>query len=96
MAVDVLPRMIGKLNQNLSSVLSSRLKEAVLALQYTDDTAIIANADEETLISHKIILRMFTAISGLHINYEKSVWIPINMQEEDCIRADLILGCRRS
>lgn len=96
LAVDVLQMMIGKLNHNLPHRLSFKLRESVVALPYADDTAIIANSDEETLISLKIILRMFTAISGLHINYEISMWIPINMQEEVCIRANLILGCCQS
>lgn len=39
---------------------------------------------------------MFTAILGLHINYEKSMWIPINMQDGACIRKNLILGYRQS
>lgn len=96
LAVDVLQVMIGNLNQILSHSLSSKLREAVIALQYVDDTAIIANADEETLISLKIILRMFIFVSGLHINYEKSLWILINMQEDACNRANIILGCRQS
>lgn len=68
LAVDVLQAMIVKLNGLLSGFLSSKLRDAVIALQYANDTAIIASADEETLISLKLILRMFTAISGLYIN----------------------------
>lgn len=39
---------------------------------------------------------MFTVISELHINYEKSMWIPINIKDGACIRANLTLGCRQS
>lgn len=58
LVVDVLQVMIGNLNQILSHFLSSKLREAVIALQYANDTVIIANADEEALISLKIILRI--------------------------------------
>lgn len=67
-----------------------------MALQYADGTAIIAKVDEETLISLKIVLRMFTAVSGLSINYEKSVWMPINVVDNELDKIDIILGCKRT
>lgn len=57
--------MIVATNETLNGPISNKLNESILALQYVDDTAIISKADLTTLISLKIVLRLFTKISGL-------------------------------
>lgn len=94
--VDVLQMMIEKLNGILLGRISGKLSKSIMALQYADGTAIIAKVDEETLISLKIVIRMFTAVSGLSINYEKSVWMPINVVDNELDKIDIILGCKRT
>ena len=95
-AVDVLQQMVLCLNSILSRPLTHKLQESIIAHQYADDTVIIARADKTSLISLKIILRLFSSISGLQINYNKSIFIPINVSEIhlDWIRA--IIGCKQS
>ncbi|WMV26179.1 hypothetical protein MTR67_019564 [Solanum verrucosum] len=48
-------------------------------LQYVDDTLIFCGAEEEQLLIIRLILVYFEAISGLHINWNKSHLYPINV-----------------
>ena len=52
-------------------------------LQYADDTLIILKADEAQLLAFKETLQDFSAATGLHINFEKSTFLPI------CVDPDL-------
>lgn len=69
-AVDVFQRMIRTENTTLTNPLSARYSQPIYALQYADDTAVIENVSVLTLITFKLILRLFSNISGLRINYE--------------------------
>lgn len=62
-----------------------------MALQYADDTAFIAKANSKTLITLKIILRLFVNISGLSVSYDKSSFIPFNLNSGDIWKAKVIL-----
>lgn len=75
--------------------ISGRIPESILALQYADDMAIIASAsrDLEAIMILKIILRLFSKIFGLHINYNKSCFVPFNLDEEVKQKVKEILGC---
>ena len=46
-------------------------------LQYADDTLIFCGDEEEQLLIIRLILVYFEAISGLHINWNKSHLYPI-------------------
>ncbi|KAG5585379.1 hypothetical protein H5410_045813 [Solanum commersonii] len=50
----------------------------VTHLQYADDTLIFCDAEEEQLKYLRVILYLFEGISGLHINWRKSMMYPIN------------------
>ncbi|WMV28367.1 hypothetical protein MTR67_021752 [Solanum verrucosum] len=50
----------------------------VTHLQYADDTLIFCDAEEEQLKYLRVILVLFEGISGLHINWRKSMMYPIN------------------
>lgn len=63
-------------------------------MQYADDTALIVKADVEVLATVKIVIRLFSKILGLHVNYAKSSFVPINVQQVD--RVQLILGCQKT
>lgn len=64
-AVDVFQRMVQAINFILQRPLTNKITDAVIALQYADDTAVVARADIDTLIFFKLILRLFASISGL-------------------------------
>ena len=58
-------------------------------VQYADDTLLIMQADTRQLVCLKALLNTFASDTGLKVNYQKSVMVPINMQEE---RAHLFAG----
>ena len=67
LAADVLQQMIAATNSLLNKPLSAKIAEPIMALQYADDTAIIASSDEKTLIFLKIVLRIFAEIGRAHV-----------------------------
>lgn len=96
LAVDVLQQMIKVANSILISAISSRISEAILALQYADDTALVANADSKTLVTLKLILRLFSKVFGLRINYNKSSFVELNLQPNQVQLVQLILDCKQT
>ncbi|WMV24735.1 hypothetical protein MTR67_018120 [Solanum verrucosum] len=54
------------------------LRLEVTHLQYADDTLIFCDAEESQLKILRVILILFEATSGLHINWRKSLIFPIN------------------
>lgn len=92
-AVDVLQRMIGAGNEMLDDPISNRVQKAVVAMQYADDTAFILNGNPVTMITFKLVLRLFTKISGLTINYEKSNIVTFGMDQAEVEMASAIIGC---
>lgn len=95
-AVDVFQRMVHAINNSLNSPLSRKIKDSVVALQYADDTAVIANAELDTLISFKIILRLFASVSGLQVNFAKSTFIPLNVPQVDLEWLSAVVGFSRT
>ncbi|XP_019257785.1 PREDICTED: uncharacterized protein LOC109236002 [Nicotiana attenuata] len=64
----------------------------VTHLLYADDTLVFCDAKEEELRHLKIILTIFEAVSGLHVNWRKSLIFPVN--EVTAIqRLTGVLGC---
>lgn len=80
----------------LNLPLSNKINDAVVVLQYADDTAVIARADRDSIISFKLVLRLFTVISGLQINYQKSIFVPINITSTDLHWIREIIGCKQT
>lgn len=95
LSVDVLQQMVAVLNGILDTPISRRIEESLLALQYADDSVFISNGDRRSLVSFKLLLRAFSAVSGLTINFSKSSMVTFNMQEEEVGVAEAILGCQR-
>lgn len=96
LAADVFQQMVQGINRHLPNGISRRVKESILAFQYADDTAVIASADITTLISLKLIIRIFASISGLKVNFEKSTFVPLNVPETDKDWVQSILGCKET
>lgn len=96
LVVDVLQRLIEAANSTLNQHLSPRLIEPIMALQYADDTAIIVRADITTMITLKLVLRFFSNISGLQINYAKSVFLPLNLTPQQQAEVRVIFGCAKT
>ena len=62
-------------------------------LQYADNTIIFLNLDEQSVITVKIILFYFEALSGLKINYQKSDVLVVGGSKEENSVANM-LGCK--
>lgn len=95
-AVDVFQCMVQVANFVPQQPLSNKIDEPVVALQYADDTAVIARADIDTLVTFKLVLRLFTAISGLKVNYSKSIFIPLNVSAIDQPGIRAVMGCKQT
>ena len=67
----------------------------MLFVQYADDTALVASADRGTIVTLKIILSLFSKISGLQINYTKSSFVQYNLQQREMRMVKLILECQQ-
>lgn len=76
--------------------LSNKISESVVALQYADDMAVIAKGNIDTLISFKLILRLFTSVYGLEVNYAKSTFIPLNVPNADMGWIRAVMGCSQT
>jgi hypothetical protein len=51
-------------------------------LQYADDTLIIMEACARQQVFLKSLLQTFATLTGLKVNYSKSMMVPINVEEE--------------
>lgn len=96
LAVDALQAMISNVNACLQSQMSPKLTQAMMALQYADDTTFILKADITTVVSFKILLRLSTRMSGLCINFSKSAIIPINLTQGRIEEIETITGCSKT
>ena len=62
-------------------------------LQYADNTLIILQGELEQIICLKNILSSFSSFSGLHINFDKSTFIPLNIPPPIAAEMASTLGC---
>ncbi|CAO2043009.1 unnamed protein product [Urochloa humidicola] len=63
-------------------------------LQYADDTLLLLRADARDLQALKEVLDVFSAFTGLKINYNKSTLVPMHTSNEDATVFQQILGCQ--
>jgi Reverse transcriptase (RNA-dependent DNA polymerase) len=82
--------MLLRANEHLSSSISEKLQQSVMALQYADDTAIISAANTNTLATLSLVLDIFFRVSGLTINYSKNNFVSFNLDEQQSQTATLI------
>lgn len=96
LAADVFQEMIVGVNASLTEGISRKIRDSILAFQYADDTAVITKADLTSLVSLKLIIRLFASISGLKVNFGKSIFVPLNVSQEDMPWVQAVIGCTRS
>lgn len=56
----------------------------------------MANTEIQSLITLKIILRLFSKVSSLEINYNKSSFVPFNLQPTQVQQIKLIFQCQQT
>lgn len=71
----------------------NRCKVEVSHILYSDDTLVLCKADERQLLYLKTILLAFEAISGLHVNWGKSIIFSVNA-DHAILKLAAILRCK--
>ena len=62
-------------------------------VQYADDTLLLVQANAAQLICIKALLNSFDQSTGLHVNYSKSIMVPINVDESRSKHLATTFGC---
>jgi mannosylglycoprotein endo-beta-mannosidase len=62
-------------------------------LQYADDTIIIIRSSEDDIRNLKVVLDSFSVATGLQINFHKSTFAPIHVEQIRSVFLAGILGC---
>ena len=65
-------------------------------VQYVDDTLIIMEGDSRQIFLLKTILQNFSDSTGLKVNYNKSMMLPINMTESRLDHLAKTLGAQKA
>jgi hypothetical protein len=65
-------------------------------LQYADDTWLVVKASHDQLLHLKLLLDSFSSFTGLHINFDKSTFVPIGLSSELASSMTQIFGCQVS
>ncbi|KAJ1278509.1 hypothetical protein BS78_04G085000 [Paspalum vaginatum] len=63
-------------------------------LQYADDTLLIIPAVQEEVQALKNLLDLFSAATGLRINFQKSTMVPMNVTMEHAQGLQGVMGCK--
>lgn len=63
-------------------------------VQYADDTLLILPVDANVLFTFKGILRSYSDSTGLHVNFQKSSLVLINLTPEETSHLANIFGCQ--
>ncbi|GKU92387.1 hypothetical protein SLEP1_g6121 [Rubroshorea leprosula] len=67
----------------------------VTHLQFADDSIVFGEASDENIWAVKSVMRIFEMVSGLKVNFGKSVLMGINVSEEWMSRTSSILNCKQ-
>jgi hypothetical protein len=91
--VDVLQKVIKKFSEERK--LKHPIVEDItcLVIQYADDTLILIQGCPDQARVLKEILDTFSSTTGLKINYNKSTFVPINLEQDEQHNISNILGC---
>lgn len=92
---DVLQRLIRKASEEgtLCHPVNPTLPCPVLQYADADDTLIIAKGDARSMGVLKGILDDFSAATGLTINFHKSTFVPVHVDEDEVLRMASGMGC---
>ena len=88
---DVLKQLIGSKSAMRNHPIIPSLPCPIL--QYVDDTLILLRGSPAAASTLKDVLDDFAAATGQCINYHKSTFIPVHMDENACVAIANILGC---
>jgi hypothetical protein len=88
-----LMRKAAKKNK-IKGLMSHLIEEGITHIQYADDTILMIEGDDRSIVNMKFILYCFEWISGLRINYHKSEAYVFGMDDEGQARIANMLKCQ--
>lgn len=95
LAVDALDHILRKAKQkgHVKGVVPHLVPGGLTHLQYADDTVILVELDDKTIVNMKFLLYCFEWMSGLKINYHKSVVVVFGGSMEEQMKVAKMLNC---
>jgi hypothetical protein len=96
LVAETLATLLRKATQlgKVKGVVSHLIPEGITHIQYTDDTILMVESDDTSIINMKFILYCFEWLSGLKINYHKSEAFCFGMEDNDRERISNMLNCQ--
>jgi hypothetical protein len=96
LAADLLQSMINRAKEQglLNLPIPSRAGNDFPIVQYADDTLLILEACPRQLLALKDILATFASATGLKVNYNKSVMLPINVSQDKLHELSSTFDCQ--
>jgi hypothetical protein len=95
LVADVLTKMLDKAaKENLIVGLLDQFRTGgVVSLQYADDTLLFSSCDISAIRNLKCVLMLFEQVYKMRINFHKSEWVPMNLDEEQIHAIAHVLSC---
>lgn len=96
LAADALAYILNNAREHghIRGVVPHLIDGGITHLQYADDTIIMIEGDEESVMNTKFLLYCFEWMSGLKINYHKSEVVTFGYEEEQQLRIANALNCK--
>ena len=96
LVADLLQQMV--LSASMQGLLQHPIVDSLPCpvLQYADDTLLVVKADPDQLAHLKALLDQFSSFTGLHINYDKSTFVPIGVEPSLAAEMAQLFGCQVS
>jgi hypothetical protein len=85
-------RAVGK--GMLKGVASHLIPEGITHIQYVNDTILMVDGEDNSILHMKFVLYYFEWLSGLKINYHKNEAYTFGMDEEESMRIANRLNCQ--
>jgi hypothetical protein len=63
-------------------------------LQFADDTLIVGEKSWANIRAIKAVLILFELISGLKVNFHKSMLVGVNIDDSWLVDASLVINCK--
>ncbi|KAJ3686617.1 hypothetical protein LUZ61_015781 [Rhynchospora tenuis] len=73
-----------------------KLHTPFFLLQYADDTLIFATARGQAIKTLLLVLKAFSQVSGLRLNWNKTSFVPFNLNDNAISSIESLLSCSKS
>ena len=95
-AADLLQTILNETMRNglISAPIHTNSDQDFPVIQYADDTVLVMQANAAQLHQLKNLLMYFSTYTGLRVNYEKFVIVPINTANDKMLELAHIMGCK--